>query len=172
MLIKNKGKNSGEVNKSLIVVVALVLIGVGIVGPKLDIFNNETVIVNNGVELIKPSDPELLKHCEEVTKALRNGSGDRTTDAKRLSNLYTDLSTLYGLDETIKTTEEVRNANSLAGAMLRMNIGGLYPNLTKACTDLVASQIGTKRIPLDGEIRKKTINAFKALAWACNEGSK
>jgi len=113
--------------------------------------------------------------CKPVIDALKNGPSSRTKDAQRLSDLYMDLATLKELDgdnEVVKTTEEIRQANSLTGLMLRLNIKGSYPGLGEASQSFIASQIGDDVVTLDNDLRTKSVNAFKALAWACNEGSK
>jgi hypothetical protein len=132
--------------------------------------NNNTIVV-----VTPPQEKELRDKCQLVTDALSNGSTDRKKDASRLSDLYMDLATLIeldGEDEVVKTTEEVRQANSLCGAMLRMNIKGKYPGLPEAAQSVIMMQTGDDIVPLDADLRKKSAEAFRALAWACNEGGK
>ena len=100
---------------------------------------------------------------------------DVSVNAVRLRDLYLDLAqliTLDGDDLVIKNTEEIRQANSLAGVMLRLDIKGKYTDLASTCNDLIVTAIGDDNINLSPELRTKAVEAFKALAWGCNEGSK
>ena len=72
----------------------------------------------------------------------------------------------------IKNTEEIRQANSLAGTMLRLDIKGKYPNLAKEATEVIVASIGDDNINLSPELRTKAADGFNALAWAYNEASK
>ena len=72
----------------------------------------------------------------------------------------------------IKNTEEIRQANKLAGLMLRLDIKGKYEDLPEAAQALVLTAIGDDNVLLNPDLRAKAVNGFKALAWACNEGSK
>jgi hypothetical protein len=51
-------------------------------------------------------------------------------------------------------------------------LGGKYPDLAEACNSVVVAGIGDEDIVLDKETRKKAVDTFKALSWACYEGSK
>ena len=163
-------------SKSLLLILAAILIFVGLVKPDLSsIVKPKPSVVDNIVVVTPPESKELREKCQPVIDALRSGSSDRKQDAKRLSELYMDLATLIeldGEDEVVKNTEEIRQANSLSGVMLRLNIKGAYPGLTEATNKLLMSQIGDDMVPLDENLRGQAIKAFTALAWACLEGSK
>jgi len=161
-------------NNKILLVVGIGLLSLGLIKPNLNFPisnpNNNTIVV-----VTPPQEKELKDRCQSVIDALIAGSSDRKKDAVRLSELYMDLATLIeldGEDEVVKTTEEVRQANTLCGAMLRMNIKGKYPGLAEAAQIVISSQIGDDIIPLDASLRQKSSEAFRALAWACNEGSK
>lgn len=161
-------------NKKLLLAVGLLLLGIGIFKPNLSIPinkpDNHTIVI-----VTPPSDKDLRELCKPVIDALQKGSNDRNADGKRLSELYFDLATLIELDgenEVIKTTEEIRQANSLGGLMLRMNIKGKYPDLVGAAQQLLSKTIGDDMVPLDKELRAKAVETFRALSWATNEGSK
>ena len=118
---------------------------------------------------------ETKEKVKPVVEALKSGSSDRKTDGKRLASLFNDMATLISLDgenEVIKTTEDLRQANAIAGSMLRMEIKDKYPDLGEACTKFVIDEIGDDTVLLDKDLRAKAVNAFKGIAWACNEGSK
>ncbi len=159
-----------------------VLLGIGVVLLLLGFFKpNLNFPISNPnpdaviVVVTPPQDKELKDKCQSVIDVLSSGPKDRKKDGVRLSDLYMDLATLMeldGEDEVVKTTEEVRQANSLCGAMLRMNIKGKYPGLADAAQTVIINQIGNDMVPLDSDLRKKSAEAFRALAWACNEGSK
>lgn len=164
-------------SKNLVLVIAALLIGIGLLKPDLSkwvggstkpVDNPLTVVVN------KPSDPEILDECEAVIRALKADS-DRKVDGLRLALLYNDMATLVNLDGddmVIKNTEEIRQANKLAGGMLKLDIKGKYPDLAKAAESVVVSSIGDDSVMLDSKLRQGAVDGFKALAWACYEGSK
>lgn len=162
--------------KNILLVIAGLLIVVGVFKPDFSgIINTEPATNVSAIDIKKPSNTELLDECESVTKALKNGSSSRKVDGKRLASLYLDLATLISLDSensVIKNTEEVRQANSLAGIMLRLDIKGEYKDLAEANTNLIKAAIGDDNVSLDSNLRARAVDGFKALAWACYEGSK
>ena len=158
-------------NKTLLVILAVVLLFVGIFKPNLGV-----VVPNNGpapvVNVVEPTDPELKTACLEVAQILQKG---RSSDAIRLSSLYSDIGDLIALDgenEVIKNTEEIRQANKLSGLLLRLDIKGKYEGLAEAAEKVIVTGIGSDDVSLDKELRNKAVTSFKALAWACKEGSK
>lgn len=160
----------------LLLLIGAALIAVGVLKPDLSkiIPNSNPVVVVDNVELKAPEDANLKSKAKEVTTALLQGS-NRKYDAGRLRDLYIDLSTLIQLDgeeEVVKNTEEVRQANSLTGIMLRLNLKGKYENLASSCNDVLVEAIGDDNVNLTPELRTKTVEAFMALAWACNEAAK
>lgn len=161
-------------NNKVLLIIGAVLLVFGLVRPTFNLPINKP-IDNSIVVVTPPSDLEVRDLCKPIIEALKSGGSSRTKDAQRLSDLYMDLSTLIELDgenEVIKTTEEIRQANSLTGLMLRLNIKGSYPGLSEASQSFITSQIGDDVVTLDNNLRTKSVNAFRALAWACNEGSK
>jgi hypothetical protein len=125
------------------------------------------------MELAEPTDPNVKKEADDVVSVLKE-SGAKG-DAKRLRDLYLDLAKLVELDgenEVVRNTEEIRQANSLAGVMLRLDIKGKYPDLAKEAKEVVVASIGDDQILLSKELRAKAVEGFNALAWACNTGSK
>lgn len=158
-------------NKTLLIILAVVLLFVGIFKPNLGV-----VVPNNGpapvVNVVEPTDPELKTACLEVSKILQKG---RSSNALRLSSLYSDIGDLISLDgenEVIKNTEEIRQANKLSGLLLRLDIKGKYEGLAEAAEKVIVTGIGSDAVSLDKELRNKAVTSFKALAWACKEGSK
>jgi hypothetical protein len=163
-------------SKSLLLILAGVLIFVGLTKPDVTwLVKPKSPAVDNIVVITPPESKELRDKCSSVIDVLKNASSDRKQDGVRLSDLYMDLATLIELDgenEVVKNTEEIRQANSLSGAMLRMNLKNKYPGLSDAAQAVVINQIGDDAIPLDSHLRKKSVDTFRALAWACLEGSK
>lgn len=159
-------------NSKILLIIACVLILIGVTKPEFGGWlpvNSPTVVVT------PPSDSAIMELCTPVIMALKEGGSSRSQDGKRLSNLFMDISTLIELDnndQVVKTTDDIRYVNALSGPMLRMDIKGKYPNLASSAQKVVVSIIGDDSIPLDSELRQKTVEAFRALAWACNEGSK
>lgn len=165
-------------NSKMLLGIGTILIIIGLVKPNLSglLNNDRSVVVDNIVVVTPPQDKDLKKKCELVIDIFKNSnSSTRVKDSKRLSELYMDLATLIeldGVDQVIKTTEEIRQANSLSGVMLRMNLKDKYAGLSDGANLIIISQIGDDDSPLDQELRTKAVEAFKALSWACNEGSK
>lgn len=162
--------------KNILLGIAGLLIVIGLVKPDLSAWINKTnPAVDTVVVISPPSDAKLRDACGPVIDALRAGDNNRTKDGKRLSSLYLDMATLIeldGEDQCVRTTDDVRYANSLSGPMLKMDIKGKYPSLAKNATAVIVAGIGDDNVPLDPELRAKAADSFKALAWACNEGAK
>ena len=161
--------------KNLVLGLAALLIVVGLFKPDLSKLINVSPKDNTvAVEVEKPSNVEILDECQDVIDALKEDN-DRKTDGVRLASLYNDLATLVSLDGedlVLKNTEEIRQANKLAGVMLRLDIKGKYPKLAKATNSVIVSSIGDDSIMLDAKLRQGAVDGFKALAWACAQGSK
>jgi hypothetical protein len=162
-------------NKTLLLLLGLALVGYGVLRPDLGSLITPSVpVINNVVDVEKPLDPDLLSGCDDVIKSFRQ-TRDRKADALKLSSLYFDLANLISLDsdnEVIKNTLEVRESNKLAGILFNLDIKGKYPDLAQACNNLVVIGIGDDDVVLDENMRKKAVETFKALSWACYEGSK
>lgn len=162
-------------NNNLLLVVAGLLILVGLTKfdlSGLNILPNRPNVVDV-LELPEPTDETLKKEADDVVVVLKEAGVK--SEAKRLRDLYLDLAKLVeldGEDEVIKSTEEIRQANSLAGVMLRLDIKGKYPNLAKEAKEVVVASIGDDQILLSKELRVKAVEGLNALAWACNQGSK
>lgn len=162
--------------KNLLLMLAAILIVVGLLKPDLSNFINNFTPSNNVVNVVveKPTNAEILDECQEVIDALK-ADNDRKTDGSRLASLYNDLATLVSLDGedlVLKNTEEIRQANKLAGVMLKLDIKGKYPKLAKATNSVIVSSIGDDSVMLDDKLRQGAADGFKALAWACYEGAK
>lgn len=160
--------------KNLALIVAAILIVIGLLKPDLSGFINNSSPNNTTIVIDKPSDKDILNECEAVIEALK-ADRDRKTDGVRLASLYKDMATLIeldGEDMVIKNTEEIRQANKLAGAMLKLDIKGKYPKLAQAAEKLVIASIGDDSVVLDSKLRQSASDGFRALSWACYEGSK
>ena len=162
-------------NNNLVLVIAGLLILVGLTKFDLSGFSilpNRPNVVDV-LELPEPTDQAVKKEADDVVTVLKE-SGAKG-DAKKLRDLYLDLAKLVeldGEDEVVKSTEEIRQANSLAGVMLRLDIKGKYPDLAKEAKEVVVAAIGDDQILLSKELRVKAVEGLNALAWACNMGSK
>lgn len=158
--------------KSILLLIGIGLVATGLLKPNL--FQGGSPVNSDTLTISKPTNGELLDECEEVTKCFTNVSGSGY-DAKRLASLYIDIASLIELDgenQVIKNTEEIRQANKLSGIMLKLDIKGKYPDLPKKAESLIVASMGDDNVPLDVNLRKKAVEGFKALAWACNEGAK
>lgn len=161
-------------NKKFILGLAALLIIVGLTKPDLSSFVNTRPVVVDVIELAEPSDSAIKTAAVEVTKTLKAVS-DHKADAKKLRDLFMDIAKLIQLDGddvVIKNTEEIRQANMLAGTMLRLDIKSKYSNLATKCKEVIVAGVGDDQIVLSPELRAKAVEAFNALAWACNESNK
>lgn len=159
----------------IVLSIGALLIVCALVKPDLSSFIN----LNNGgsssVVELDPVDSETKEKVKAVVDIVKNGPSSRKKDGARLSSLFRDMSTLVSLDgeaQVIKTTNDIRNATGLVGDMLRMDIKSKYPDFAKECTSFVQSMIGEEDVALDAETREKAVVAYRALAWACLEGTK
>jgi hypothetical protein len=161
-----------------LLIVAICLISLGLFGSNS--ISNISIVPSNQITdnyvIDAPKDPILLEKSNIVVEILQKSSANnKTNDCLRLSSLYADLATLISLsdnDQIVKDTVTIREANILAGKMLKLNISDKYPNLAEATNNLVVSSIGDEDVGLDSKLREKAINSFKALSWAFYKGSK
>ena len=153
-------------NKQLLLLGGL-LLAIGLLKPNF--YQDQS---GNDLTIPRPTNVELYDECEKVTDALKGGN---TLEAKRLASLYMDLADLISLDgedEVVKSTEDIRQANSLSGVMLKLDIKNKYPKLAEAAKAVIVASIGDDNVKLNKELRQKASEGFRALAWACYEGSK
>lgn len=161
--------------KTILLILAVILLGIGILKPNFNSWDNPispSSVVK--LEVKRPESAELREKADDVIKAL-SVNNDRKNDGFRLAQLYNDMATLVALDgdqEVIKNTEEIRQANRLAGLMLRLDIKGKYEDLPEAAQALVLAAIGDDNVLLNQDLRAKAVEGFRALSWACLEGSK
>lgn len=160
--------------KNILLALATLLIVIGLFKPEFsNILGPNKPVVVDVLELPEPKDETIKKEADDVVALLKEAGAKN--DARRLRDLYIDLAKLVeldGEDEVVKSTEEIRQANSLTGVMLRLDIKGKYPNLAKEAKEVVVSSIGDDQILLSKELRAKAVEGLNALAWACNQGSK
>ena len=160
--------------KNIVLGLAALLIIVGLLKPEFsNILGPNKPATVDVLELSEPTDPAVKKEADDVVSVLKEAGAK--VDARRLRDLYMDLAKLVELDgenEVVKSTEEIRQANSLAGVMLRLDIKGKYPDLAKETKEVVVAAIGDDQILLSKELRVKAVEGLNALAWACNTGSK
>jgi hypothetical protein len=160
--------------KNILLALATLLIVIGLFKPEFsNILGPNKPVVVDVLELPEPKDETVKKEADDVVALLKEAGAKN--DARRLRDLYIDLAKLVeldGEDEVVKSTEEIRQANSLTGVMLRLDIKGKYPNLAKEAKEVVVSSIGDDQILLSKELRAKAVEGLNALAWACNQGSK
>lgn len=160
--------------KNVLLALASLLIFVGLLKPDLSSIFKPGPSVVDVLELSEPTDENVKKESQEIITLLKSTNGSKK-DFKKLRDLYLDLARLVELDGedlVIKNTEEIRQANSLAGVMLRLDSKGKYPNLAKETKDVMVAAVGDDNISLSPELRIKAVDGFNALAWAMNEGSK
>lgn len=160
-----------------ILLIGVALVAWGLFGSQIKniVNNNHNVPVSVDVlELSAPSDKNVKKEAQEIVDLLRKSSGNKN-DYKKLRDLSLDLGQLIkldGEDMVIKNTDEIRQANSLSGIMLRLDIKGKYPTLAKEAKEVIVASIGDDNVNLTPELRVKAVDGFNALSWAYNEASK
>ena len=162
-----------SIDKKVLLGLGGLLILLGLLKPEFSNILNPRPSVVDVLELSAPTDETVKKEADDVVVVLKEAGVK--SEAKKLRDLYLDLAKLVeldGEDEVIKSTEEIRQANSLAGVMLRLDIKGKYPNLAKESKEVVVAAIGDDQVPLSKELRVKAVEGLNALAWAFNEGSK
>lgn len=163
-----------NINKLLLIIgILLLVLGFSNKLSWIRVPSNSTTV--DVMELAEPSDDATKKEALDVVKQFKDAGDSSKTDAKKLRDLYIDLAKLISLDGqdiVIKNTEEIRQANSVAGAMFRLDIKNKYPNLAKESQDIIILILGDNQVNLSPELRKRAVEAFNVLAWACNEGSK
>jgi hypothetical protein len=162
--------------KSILICLAGLLILIGLIKPDFSNWVKPEVSPPNVVNVVDtPSDPILKEKADLVVKTILSGQGNRKVDGARLAGLYSDLATLIELDDenqVVKNTDEIRQANAIAGVMARLDMKGKYPDLAQVTNDVVVAAIGDENTVLSKELRTKAADSFKALSWACYEGSK
>jgi len=164
----------------LVLFVGVVLVLFGIFKPDLSNLSlpvgGSTVCVTSNHVADAPANETLLNKARAITEVLlASDDSTRKSDCIKLSSLYCDIATLIELDKTdlvIADTSTIREVNSVAGKMLRLDIKDKYPNLAELAKDLVVTNIGDDDVILDEELRLKAVEAFRALSWAFWEGSK
>jgi hypothetical protein len=158
--------------KTVLLCVAGLMILVGLSKPDISsLLKPSKPVAIDVLELSEPTDTNLNSKAV-VFKTKLVAVKDHKQDSKKLRDLYIDLAKLVELDEenqVVTNTEEVRQANSLAGVMLRLDIKGKYKDLPETAKEVITSAIGDDQIPLSKELRAKAVEGFLALAWACNE---
>jgi hypothetical protein len=162
-----------KVYNNILLLIGCLLIAYGLFGSNLGSLVSVPAVSNNVAAA--PLDVSLKNDCEKVTAIFRSGSGNKSVDGVKLSNLYSDLAKLISLDgenETVKNTDEIRDANRLAGLLYDLDLKGKYPELAETTTNVVKNYIGDDNVVLDPVLRKRTVEAFNGLAWAFYEGSK
>lgn len=164
-------------NKKIWLVIGIVLLFIGLGKPNLSfpLINLSPSTIETHITDF-PSDPVLAEKAKAVTDIFRqNYSSTTKNDCLKLSALYADLATLIeldGKDLVVKDTAAIREANSLCGKMLRLNIKDKYPDLSAATQSVIVAGIGDDDVLLSPELRSKAAESFRALSWGCYEGSK
>ena len=160
-------------NNKLLLCIGLSLITVGILQPNLNLLGNRSVSIDL-FEVSAPIDENIKKEANDVVTLLKAANVSKT-ELKKLRDLAIDLGRLVQLDGedlVITNTNEIRQANSIAGPMLKLDIKGKYAGLAKETKDVIVAAIGDDDIVLSADLRAKAVDGFNALAWAYNEASK
>jgi hypothetical protein len=98
---------------------------------------------------------------------------DSPEDARRLSELYKALSDMIERDGSIvKTTGQVKEANSRAGQLLFQKTGmrGKHEGLAEAVDAVLKKSLGEVDVMLTEDKRRDAVEAFLKLSQACAGG--
>lgn len=164
-------------NNKVALVIGAVLIAVGIFKPDLSSFiphrGGGTVVTPDVVAPAEPVDPELKEKALAISKFF-DGPGSRE-DAMKLSGLWADLAGLIEMDsdnEVVKTTAEIREANSVSGKLMNLQMKGKYNGLAQAAEQVVVDAVGKNNVVINEETRASAVDAFRALSWGAYMGAK
>lgn len=162
----------------VVLILAGALVLIGLLKPDFSnlIPSNRPVAVETET-LQAPISADVKAVAEKVTKIFKESTAkDKKVKGQRFKSLMIDLAKLIKLDgerEIVKSTKELRLANSIAGRMSDLDMKGEFTDLAKTCTEvLVASLGGTEDILLTPELREKGGDGFLAIAWAVEQGLK
>lgn len=165
-------------NTRFVLVIGAILIAIGIFKPDLSKINVRPVVNPDPVttvEVKEPTDEKLKEAALKVKEVLKNGGSSHKKDGLLLSGLYRDLAALVSMDNenlVVKTTDEIREANSVSGKLMNLNLKGKYEGLADACNNVLVAAIGDDNTLVSTEVRANAVAAFEALSWACHEGAK
>lgn len=163
-------------NNKLVLIIGLALIAFSYSDIDLNLLPWGNIEPSASYVVDPPSDETLLVDCKNIVGILQqyNGSTSRQ-DCIKLSSLFYDMSVLLSLDnndKVISSTEDILNANTLAGKMLGLNIKGKYPGLAEVSEQLLTNSIGKENVTLNEDLRQSAVEAFQGLSWAFYQGSK
>ena len=95
-------------------------------------------------------------------------------DGRRLATFYSAVADVIARDQgkVIQTTAQLRELNRRAGLLMfqKTGIEGKHPGLAEAIDKVLADRIGLDNVALDAAKQTAAIEAFRALAWACQGG--
>lgn len=161
-------------NSKILLVVGLLLVIVGVWKPSIP--TNTYPVISNNYVAEQPSDADILAASSDVIELLKSSSANnKSEDFVKLSSLYADIATLISLDGdnmVVKDTQAVRQVNKLSGLMLKLDIKDKYDGLPEKLQNVVVVAVGQDDVVLDGDMRQKAVDAFRALSWAFYEGNK
>lgn len=162
--------------KKILLLIGVCLMVFGFFDPNISSILPVKNNTNTNYVIDAPADMNLLNNAQMIIDVLASSDASgKSNDCLRLSSLYYDMAVLIDLDASdvvIKDTASIRQANLLAGKMLRLDIKDKYPNLAETTNTLIVDAIGTDDVVLDKELRQKSVDAFKALSWSFYEGSR
>ncbi len=161
-------------NSKILLVVGLLLVIVGVWKPSIS--TNTYPVISNNYVAEQPSDADILAASSDVIELLKSSSANnKSEDFVKLASLYADIATLISLDGdnmVVKDTQAVRQVNKLSGLMLKLDIKDKYDGLPEKLQNVVVVAVGQDDVVLDGDMRQKAVDAFRALSWAFYEGNK
>lgn len=162
----------------VVLILAGALVLIGLLKPDFSnlIPSNRPVAIETET-LQAPVSTDVKAIAEKVTKIFKESTAkDKKVKGQRFKSLMIDLAKLIKLDgerEIVKSTKELRLANSIAGRMSDLDMKGEFTDLAKTCTEVLAASLGgTEDILLTPELREKGGDGFLAIAWAVEQGLK
>lgn len=162
----------------IVLALAAILVLVGLFRPDFSnlIPSNKPAVVETET-LQTPASADVKAVAEKVTKIFKESTAkDKRVKGQKFKSLMVDLAKLIKLDgerEVVKSTKELRLANSIAGRMCDLDMKGEFTDLAKTCTEVLTTSLGgTDDILLTPELREKAGDGFLAVAWAVEQGLK
>jgi hypothetical protein len=127
---------------------------------------------------VSPSPEPIPAPADAATRAAVAPVGAKLAnhkeDGRRLASFYAGLADVIARDQgkIVATTAHLRELHRRAGLLMfqQTGIAGKYPGLAEAINKVLADRVGLENVPLDAAKQKAAVEAFRAIAWACQGG--
>jgi len=156
-------------SKTTRLVAAAALVVAGLFGEP--IFNVVKNNVNFGPDkpVVVVEEPSL-KH-QDMVKSIVDIE-IKEEHASLISPFFAEVASVIETDPGfLKSTGQFRDFNKMSGQLhfAGMDMKGEYPKLGESIDSAIASAIGKKNEPLDGDKRKTLVSILRAISWGVNK---